>query len=165
MSDNYLYHHGVLGQHWGVRRFQNEDGSRTNLGRKHERDLDHKSSNKSLAKSSDKPSDKSSRKLTDNQKAVLKTAAAIGGTIALSYGSKKIPAVAKSYLRNNGKNIAVSVLKSTPKAPVTAIKGFNATAKVGKAAVSGGVKTGGSLMKAGGSLVNLSGRIASKALG
>lgn len=30
-----LYHHGIEGQRWGVRRFQNEDGSLTPLGREH----------------------------------------------------------------------------------------------------------------------------------
>lgn len=30
-----LYHHGILGQKWGVRRYQNEDGSLTSLGEKH----------------------------------------------------------------------------------------------------------------------------------
>lgn len=30
-----LYHHGVLGQRWGVRRFQNKDGSLTSAGKKH----------------------------------------------------------------------------------------------------------------------------------
>ena len=29
-----LYHHGIKGQKWGVRRFQNEDGSRTSAGKK-----------------------------------------------------------------------------------------------------------------------------------
>ena len=32
-SDNYLVHHGIKGQHWGVRRFQNEDGTLTAAGK------------------------------------------------------------------------------------------------------------------------------------
>ena len=31
---NYLAHHGIKGQKWGVRRFQNEDGSLTSEGKK-----------------------------------------------------------------------------------------------------------------------------------
>lgn len=36
-NSNYyeLYHHGVKGQHWGERRWQNEDGSLTPAGREH----------------------------------------------------------------------------------------------------------------------------------
>lgn len=29
-----LYHHGIMGQKWGIRRFQNPDGTLTNAGRK-----------------------------------------------------------------------------------------------------------------------------------
>lgn len=34
LPDNELCHHGIIGQKWGVRRFQNNDGTLTNEGRK-----------------------------------------------------------------------------------------------------------------------------------
>lgn len=34
MNDLELYHHGVKGQRWGVRRYQNKDGSLTSYGKK-----------------------------------------------------------------------------------------------------------------------------------
>ena len=37
-----LEHHGIKGQKWGVRRFQNKDGSRTALGKKRESSPDTK---------------------------------------------------------------------------------------------------------------------------
>ena len=33
-SDSELYHHGIKGQKWGVRRYQNYDGSLTSTGRR-----------------------------------------------------------------------------------------------------------------------------------
>ena len=35
MDKNSLMHYGVKGMHWGIRRYQNEDGSLTALGREH----------------------------------------------------------------------------------------------------------------------------------
>lgn len=65
-SNNYLAHHGIKGQKWGVRRFQNPDGTRTTLGKKREREnnkVDHdkliKSTDaKELYKNRDQLSDK-----------------------------------------------------------------------------------------------------------
>ena len=34
MEGDVLYHHGIKGQKWGIRRFQNKDGSLTAAGRK-----------------------------------------------------------------------------------------------------------------------------------
>ena len=40
MNSNELTHHGILGMHWGVRRYQNKDGSLTAAGRKRVDKLD-----------------------------------------------------------------------------------------------------------------------------
>lgn len=54
---NQMYHAGIKGQKWGVRRFQNEDGTRTSAGKKRDGDdrsktksEDHQSSRTSKAK-------------------------------------------------------------------------------------------------------------------
>lgn len=63
-----LYHHGILGQKWGVRRYQNKDGTLTDTGKRH------------LARSSkkfdklDRAFSKKSYKLAKRQQKFQKTA-------------------------------------------------------------------------------------------
>lgn len=47
MSEEYLVHHGILGMHWGIRRYQNKDGTLTAAGKKRY----------STSEESDKPKD------------------------------------------------------------------------------------------------------------
>ena len=69
--NNQLNHHGIKGQKWGVRRFQNEDGSLTSAGKKQ------------LNKSAKKADLKDAKKLVraDNFKKNIKRTGIILGTI------------------------------------------------------------------------------------
>lgn len=56
---DYLMHHGVKGMRWGVRRYQNKDGSLTNAGKKHV-------SNYKTARSLNRKVDQEARKLINS---------------------------------------------------------------------------------------------------
>lgn len=50
MNDNTLEHHGIKGQKWGVRRYQNPDGTLTAAGKKHAEQQDVKWAKKNADK-------------------------------------------------------------------------------------------------------------------
>lgn len=49
-NEDYIYHYGIKGQKWGVRRYQNKDGSLTSSGKKKYRTRKSKDSDKSNSK-------------------------------------------------------------------------------------------------------------------
>lgn len=51
ISEEHLKHHGILGMHWGVRRFQREDGSLTSAGKKRKLANEHKNEGEKAKKS------------------------------------------------------------------------------------------------------------------
>ena len=49
-NTNDLYHHGIKGQKWGIRRYQNQDGSYTSEGKKKYKSKDYDTLTKSVKK-------------------------------------------------------------------------------------------------------------------
>ena len=105
IANGILCHHGIKGQKWGIRRYQNPDGTLTSAGRKR-------------------------RKLSESQKKKIKTAITVGavaaGTALAAYGAyklnqKSVKALIESYsdigndffnFANNSYNIAYNHLIS-----------------------------------------------------
>lgn len=99
---DYIKHHGIKGQRWGVRRYQNEDGSLTNAGEKRYSKSDGNDSN------GDKSGEKSKKGLLERvdsfdkkMKQVEKVLAyAVGGTLVATAATAGI--VTYAQMKKNG---------------------------------------------------------------
>ncbi len=78
-----LYHYGILGQKWGVRRFQDKNGRLTNAGKK-------RYSEDSNKKQDDENQNEKKPLLTDKQKKYIKIGAAVAATALVAYGGYKL---------------------------------------------------------------------------
>lgn len=122
MNNNELYHHGIIGMKWGVRRYQNKDGTLTNSGKKrYNQDNwseDAKAASQLKKKNVNQMSNAELRKLTERQqlernysslnpsaiqKGLVAAAAVAGalGTIAsLQKNSKKVLDMGQKAVKN-----------------------------------------------------------------
>ncbi len=69
MDNNELMHHGILGMKWGVRRYQNKDGSLTPAGKRRVQtgEVDKSSETSSSHSSSSTASKKSVKEMSDSE--------------------------------------------------------------------------------------------------
>lgn len=127
--ENVLYHHGVKGMRWGVRRYQNKDGSLTPAGKKRAADPERAARNKEIAK-----------KVAIGAAATLTVAAAVGlyaknpavhrvvnemgkkTLSALKTGKGKAIQAGKTYVKNSLKGIKEGVKEAAKEAPKKAVK-------------------------------------------
>ena len=67
MTSNELYHHGIKGMKWGVRRYQNKDGTLTKAGRKKMAKLDKEYSKLTRQKHNTESPNTRLSKMTDDE--------------------------------------------------------------------------------------------------
>ena len=72
ISDEEIYHHGIKGMRWGIRRYQNPDGSLTPAGRKHLEKADIKWAKKKTDKITEQAKKASQKELDAYGKELLK---------------------------------------------------------------------------------------------
>lgn len=92
-----IFHYGIKGQRWGVRRYQNADGTLTSAGKQH-----YSSESSGSKNTSNQGSGKSSgekRSLSDDQKKAIKTGAAVTAAALAVVGT--------AYLVKSGKGASV----------------------------------------------------------
>ena len=132
---NQLYHHGILGQKWGVRRFQNEDGTRTSAGKKQdaarevEKSEDHLRSRENKAKSPEGLSNDELKKLNERLQleATYKNLTTEKTQVAQSFVKKALKDAAGQALTEFSKGVFLGAAKTLVKevSPSFADTAFN----------------------------------------
>lgn len=92
-EENYLEHHGIRGQKWGIRRFQNKDGTLTAAGKKRKTEEDDVQTKKKQTEGNDSQARKG---LSKGQKAAIAIGATAVAAGLAAYGGHKLNEAVKS---------------------------------------------------------------------
>lgn len=131
MENEILEHHGIKGQKWGVRRFQNRDGTLTAAGKRRQ-----------IADGRLRgDSEKEKHGLSDKQKTLIKAGAAAAVTALAAYGayklgkSGKINGLIKRGQETVGKVIEAAKNKKVSKTDLSSMSDADLKAKVSRMAL------------------------------
>lgn len=131
MEYNEIYHHGVKGMKWGVRRYQNKDGSLTAAGKKRQRDTSPEAAakRKEIAK---KVAVGSAMALTVAAAAVLYAKNPAVHRVVNSMGEKTVAALkkggdkaikaGKTYVKQSIAGVKEGIKEGAKEAPKKAVK-------------------------------------------
>lgn len=97
MNKNDLYHYGIPGMRWGVRRFQNEDGSLTEKGRRRYQQKDDKWVEKKSSRVHEKAFKQSKKEM---DRFVKKEMKGMGGMTAVNTYNRKLADVMRTKTSN-----------------------------------------------------------------